>query len=210
MRRFLLTVLLLLLAVPAAAAPLSERDRADVARVEAYLNATRTMNGRFLQIGPDGAASEGRFWLSRPGRLRFEYDPPVPVLIVADGIFLIFHDKELGQTDRLPLGSSPIGILVRDEVTLSGGLTVDAVERQAGLLRVTVYDTLRPREGRITLTLSDTGATLALRQWHVIDAQGQATRVSLSDVAVNQPLSRQLFVFIDPTPEERARERDRR
>lgn len=210
MRRFLLTFLLLLLAVPAAAAPLSERDRADVVRVEAYLNATRTMNGRFLQIGPDGGASEGRFWLSRPGRLRFEYDPPVPVLIVADGIFLIFHDKELGQTDRLPLGSSPIGILVRDEVTLSGGLTVDAVERQAGLLRVSVYDTLRPREGRITLTLSDTGATLALRQWHVIDAQGQATTVSLSDVAVNQPLSRQLFVFIDPTSEERARERDRR
>ena len=207
MRRALIALLLLLAALPAAAASLSDKDRADVARVEAYLNSTKTMNGRFLQIAPDGSSSEGQFWLSRPGRLRFEYDPPVPVLVVADGTFLIFNDKDLGQVDRMPLGSSPIGILVRENVELSGGLTVEAVERQPGLLRVSVFDTLRPREGRIILTFTDTGSSLALRQWRVIDAQGQTTNVMISGVAVNEPLSRQLFVFIDPTPEERARDK---
>jgi outer membrane lipoprotein-sorting protein len=207
MRRTLIALLLFFAVLPAAAATLSDKDRADVARVEAYLNATKTMNGRFLQIAPDGSSSEGQFWLSRPGRLRFEYDPPVPVLVVADGTFLIFNDKELGQVDRIPLGSSPIGILVREKVELSGGLTVEGVERQPGLLRVSVYDTLRPREGRIILTFTDTGSALALRQWRVIDAQGQTTNVMISSVAVNEPLSRQLFVFIDPTPEERARDK---
>jgi outer membrane lipoprotein-sorting protein len=207
MKRILLSLFMLLCALPALSAPLSDADKKDVERVEAYLNSVKSMNGRFLQIGPDGLSTEGQFWLSRPGRLRFEYDPPSPILIVGDGLFLIFHDKELGQTDRLPIGSTPIGILVREKVELSGALTVEAVERQTGLLRVTAFDTARPREGKLIMTFAGQGGSLGLRQWRVIDAQGQATNVMLSAIEVNQDLPRRLFVFIDPTPEDRARER---
>lgn len=206
MKRLFACLLFIMAAFPAAAAPLTDRDKADIARVEAYMNGVRTMNGRFLQIAPDGQSTEGRFWLSRPGRLRFEYDAPVPVLVVGDGTFLIFHDRELNQTDRVPIGSTPIGVLVRDEVKLSGDLTVESVERQTGILRVTVFDTARPREGKLTMSFDD-GPQLALRQWRVLDARGQSTNVTLSAIEVNQPLAGRLFVFIDRTRDEVERER---
>ena len=203
MTRFLLLfaallALLLPMAAPARAATLTDQDRADVARIEAYLNGFHTMSGRFLQVGPDGLSSEGKVWLSRPGRMRFEYDPPVPILVVGDGTFVIFHDKELGQIDRIPLGATPLAFILRDEVKLSGGLSVDKVERQRGVLRVTLFDTARPKEGRLTLTFSD--GPLTLRQWQVIDAQGKATNITLNDVALNETLPGRLFVFIDPSP----------
>ncbi len=194
--------LLALAALPAAAADLSDQDKADVARVEAYLGGIKTLSGRFLQVGPDGAASEGKVWLRRPGRVRFEYDPPVPVLVVGDGTFLIFHDKELGQIDRIPLGATPLSYILREDVKLSGGLTVKNVERQTGVLRITVFDTAKPREGELTLTFSE--GPLQLRQWTVLDARGQATNITLHDVATNDELPGRLFVFIDPAPKDRA------
>ena len=197
-----LLTLLLPWAAPAHAATLTDQDRADVARIETYLNSFRTMSGRFLQVGADGLSSEGKVWLSRPGRMRFEYDPPVPILVVGDGTFVIFHDKELGQIDRIPLGATPLAFILRDEVKLSGSaadkVAVDKVERQRGLLRVTLLDTARPKEGRLTLTFSD--GPLTLRQWQVIDAQGKATNITLNDMALNETLPGRLFVFIDPTP----------
>jgi len=178
------------------AAPLTEQDKADVARVETYLNGFRTLSGRFLQVGPDGLSSEGKVWLSRPGRMRFEYDPPVPILVVGDGTFVIFHDKELGQVDRIPLGATPLAFILRDEVKLSGGLSVDSVERQRGVLRLTLFDTARPKEGKLILTFSD--GPLTLRQWQIVDAQGKTTNINLNDVALNETFPGRLFVFIDP------------
>lgn len=203
MKRFLLALVLALVAVPAAAQTLSERDRADVARIETYLNTITSLRGRFLQVAPDGAVSEGKVWLRRPGRLRFEYDPPVPVLVVADGLFVVMHDKELGQVNRIPLGTTPLSVLLRDEIKLAGGVTVKGVERQPGTLRVTVFDSDRPREGELTLVFSD--MPLALRQWVVTDARGLATSVSLANVEFNLPLEGRLFVFTDPAPDERPR-----
>lgn len=203
MKRFLLALVLALAAVPAAAQQLSDRDRADVARIEAYLNTITSLRGRFLQVAPDGAVSEGKVWLRRPGRLRFEYDPPVPVLVVADGLFVVMHDKELGQVNRIPLGTTPLSVLLRDEIKLAGGVAVKGVERQPGTLRVTVFDTDRPREGELTLVFSD--MPLALRQWVVTDARGLSTSVSLANVEFNLPLEGRLFVFTDPAPDERPR-----
>ena len=201
MKWFLAFLAVALAAVPAAAQQLTERDRADVTRIETYLNTITSLRGRFLQVAPDGAVSEGRVWLRRPGRLRFEYDPPVPVLVVADGLFVVMHDKELGQVNRIPLGTTPLSVLLRDEIKLAGGVTVKGVERQPGTLRVTVLDSDRPREGELTLVFSD--MPLVLRQWVVTDARGLATSVSLANVEFNLPLEGRLFVFTDPAPDER-------
>lgn len=203
MKRLAILLLLALTAVPASAQQLTERDRADIARIETYLNTIKSLRGRFLQVAPDGAVSEGKVWLRRPGRLRFEYDPPVPVLVVADGLFLVMHDRELGQVNRIPLGTTPLSVLLRDEIKLAGAVTVKSVERQPGTLRVTVFDTDRPREGELTLVFSD--LPLALRQWVVMDARGLATSVSLANVEFNLPLEGRLFVFTDPAPDERLR-----
>lgn len=196
--RKLLFVALLAVAAPAAAAALSEADRADVARAEAYLNDVKTISGKFVQVAPDGSLSEGRMWLSRPGRLRFEYAPPTPILVVADGIFVVYHDMELGQVDRVPIDATPLSVLLADKVKLSGDATVRAVRRGPGSLRIALYATKRPDEGEIVLVFADN--PLQLRQWQVVDARGGATTVSLSQLEFNQPLVNRLFFFNEPPP----------
>lgn len=178
---------------------LGDLNRADTARIENYLNGLRTLSGEFLQVGPDGSLSEGRIWLSRPGRLRFEYSPPTPILVVADGTSLIFQDRELGQIDRVPLGFAPLGVLTDDEVHLEDDLEVRSFERAGGplgLLRVTVVDPDRPKEGSVTLVFSQ--GPLTLRQWLVRDARGLMTTVTLRNVQTNQPVNPNLFVFQEP------------
>jgi len=175
---------------------LSDRDRADVARIEAHLNSVKTMTGRFLQVAADGTTSEGRFYLRRPRRFRFEYDPPSPVLLIGDGLWLVFHDRELDQVSRMPIGSSPLAVLVDRQISLGGRTGIKAVQRQTGLIRLTLYERDKPDHGELALVLSD--PPLALRQWAVTDAQGLVTRVSLFDTEINLPLKPDLFVFIEP------------
>ncbi|HZD25917.1 MAG TPA: outer membrane lipoprotein carrier protein LolA [Alphaproteobacteria bacterium] len=176
-----------------ARAALGPKDEAAVTRVQDYLNGIQTATARFEQIGPDGGLSRGRFYLKRPGRLRFEYEPPTPLLIVADGTWLIVYDKELKQVSRFPLFSTPLGVLVADRIDLGKGVKVTRVDRQAGILRLRVIDTDRPNEGWLGLAFSE--PPLQLRQWHVKDAQGGLTNVALADLQTNVSVDPALFVF---------------
>src|SRR5690242_12984618 len=103
---------------------LTPQDRTDIARIEAYLNGLKTVKARFLQVAPDGSTSEGIAWIERPGRMRFQYDPPSPLLLVAGHGLVVFHDRLLQQTTNIPLGSTPLGLLLRDNLRLSGDVTV--------------------------------------------------------------------------------------
>ncbi len=201
LRPLLLLIALALGTGPAAAAAaLSELDIADIARAEAYLNSIQTMKARFIQIGPQGGLSEGNFYLRRPGRLRFEYDPPIPVLVVADGTWVVFYDSEINQVTRLPLGSTPLAVLLRDEIRLRGSVTVTEVERATGTLRITVIDSEAPDQGTITLVFSD--RPLALRQWLIRDPQGLETSIAMSQTQYNMILKPELFVFFEPIDQE--------
>ena len=199
-RRALL--LLPLLVLPAAAraqvraAALSAQDRADVARVEAYLNAVRSLHARFLQVAPDGGTSRGQAWLVRPGRMRFQYDPPAPFLLVGGHGILVFHDSELKQTSNIPIGSTPLGLLLEDNLKLSGEITIVSFVRMPGQLQIGVVRTKSPQDGVLTLIFSDN--PLALRQWTVLDAQRHETRVTLSDVQLGGTYPASLFEFVDP------------
>ncbi|MFO0204490.1 MAG: LolA family protein, partial [Alphaproteobacteria bacterium] len=164
---------------PAAPAP-SDRDRADIGRIEAYLNALTTLRARFLQIAQNGAAAEGTAWIWRPGRMRFEYDPPEPLLLVADGGQFLMYDRELRAPTTLLVSRTPLGIILRREVRLSGDVTVAGMERTGGFLRVTVFRTSEPNEGRLTLVFNPD--PIELRQWAVTDAQRRETRVTLSRI----------------------------
>ncbi|CAA7617314.1 outer membrane lipoprotein carrier protein LolA [Magnetospirillum sp. UT-4] len=202
-RRLMLTAgLAALLAAPAWAAsprkaPLSAQDRADIARAEAYLNAITTLKARFVQFSPNGAQVEGTAYFSRPGKMRLQYDPPSPVLVVADGTFLIVHDSELGEPSYIPLNSTPAGILVRENVQLDGkDVTVTRIGRRPGVLEVSMVESDDPGQGEITLVFSD--RPFALRQWRVVDAQGQTTVVSLFDAQAGIALDKTLFEFKDP------------
>lgn len=178
-----------------AAAALGPADHKDLERIEDYLNGIRTLKSGFLQVSSDGGTARGTVWLARPGRLRFEYDPPVPVRIVADGVWLIYVDTELEQTSHIPLGSTPLGFLVAETVRLGGSVRVEGIERGSNVLRVIVSKADEPELGRVVMTFSD--KPLELRQWTVIDAKGVETRVSLLDPAEGVKVDPRLF-HVDP------------
>lgn len=186
----------LVLGATSQAAPLSLDNKEDVARVEAYLNNITTFKARFLQINAEGKIAEGDVFLRRPGRARFEYEPPAQILVVADGTWLIFHDKELEETTRLPLYSTPISVLLKEDVVLAGDVTVTSVEKEANTLRINIIDTEEPEEGGITLVFSD--KPLQLRKWLVTDAQGNSTSVTLSDMQRSIQIEPELFTLFDP------------
>lgn len=176
---------------------LSEADKAEVERVETYLNGITTLKARFLQVSPNGASVEGDAYLSRPGRLRLQYDPPSPLLVVADGTFLIIHDSQLGEPSWLPLNSTPAGVLVRPNVKLQGGdVAVTRVTRMPGVIRVSLVEADEPGAGEITLVFSD--RPFMLRQWQVRDTQNQITTVSLFEAQNGLTLDSKLFEFKDP------------
>jgi len=179
------------------AADLSAADEADVRRIEAYMNKLDTLSARFLQISSNGAQAEGDLFISRPGRMRIQYDPPFPVFIVADGTWLIYVDKELDQVSHVPLDQTPAGILLDERIRILGDrFTITNFEKSANVLRLSVYKTNDPGEGALTLIFSD--KPLALKKWTITDAQGILTSVSLLGSRYGLPLDGGLFKFDSP------------
>jgi outer membrane lipoprotein-sorting protein len=182
---------------PAAAPAPAGIDRAAVQRIEAYLNGLRTLKARFLQVAQNGASAEGTALISRPGRMRFDYNPPEPMLLVASGGQVMMYDRDLRQPSTVPASSTPLGLLLRPEIRLAGDITVTGTERSGGFLRIALHRTGAPQEGRLVLAFQE--QPMELRQWTVLDAQGRETRVTLYEVETGLRLDNRLFDFNDPT-----------
>jgi outer membrane lipoprotein-sorting protein len=182
-------------AVPPPAAALTAQDTADLRRISAYLTGIRTMAARFRQIASDGSAVTGSLWMARPGRMRFEYDPPSPILLIADQFYVYYVDKQLAQMSKVGLKSTPAWFLLRDPITFDD-LLVTRFERGANLLRVTVVSPAEPDNGSLTMVFSN--EPLALRQWTIVDRQRRATTVSIYDAQFGVALDPGLFVYRDP------------
>ncbi|HVZ06949.1 LolA family protein [Rhodopila sp.] len=194
----LLSPVLLAVSPPARAAleRLTPQQQADIARVEAYLNGIKTLQAHFFQVAGDGGTSQGTAWLERPGRMRFQYDPPAPYLLIASHGVLTFNDASLQQTSNIPLSRTPLGILLADKVTLTGAVTVTDIQRLPGQLQLTLVRTDSPGDGSLTLIFSD--QPLVLRQWVVIDAQRRETHVTLSDIRLGGSFDPALFEQLAP------------
>jgi outer membrane lipoprotein-sorting protein len=175
----------------AGAVALSARDHTDIERIEAYLNGLKTLKAHFIQAAQDGGLSEGTAWLQRPGRMRFQYSPPSPFLLIAAHGVLTFNDSALQQTSNISLGRTPLGILLADNMTLSGAVTVTGIERLPGQIQLTLVRTETPGDGSLTLIFADN--PLALRQWTVVDAQRRETHVTLYNVQLGGSFDQQLF-----------------
>ena len=177
------------------AAVLADGDAAVLHQAETYLNGLRSLKGRFLQIAQDGRSSTGTVWLERPGRMRFQYDPPSPLLLVAGHGLVVFHDSSVDQTTNIPMGQTPLGLLLRDTITLSGDVTVTGFARPPGLVQITVVKTASPGDGSLTLNLD--ASPMALVGWSVVDAQGRETRIRLTNVVPGGDFDGSLFSYID-------------
>jgi len=186
-----------LLAVVRPAWALSAQDNQDIARITAYLNGIKTLKARFIQIAPSGASSTGRLWMERPGRMRFEYDPPSPLLLVAGHGLVIYHNSDLDQTTNIPLDKTPLGILLQDNLTLSGDVTVLQVARDEGAIALVLERTKSPGDGTLSLLFADN--PLEFRGWLLHDAQGQETRIALDDLDFAATgFNDGMFTYVDP------------
>ena len=191
LRRTLLILALVLPLQAQAAFQPTPQDRTDLTRIEAYLNSLTSLKARFLQVAPDGGISGGQAWIARPGRLRFQYDPPAPFLLVAARGQLVFQDSSIKQQSQAPLSTTPLGMLLAQQVKLSGDITVTGMRRLPGEIDVSLVRTASPADGTLTLVFVDSPITL--RQWTVVDAQRKETRVTLFDTAVGGTFDAALF-----------------
>lgn len=183
---------------------LSGAARAEaIARANASLNGFRRLQGRFVQTAPGGARSTGAFYIERPGRLRFEYDPPSRLLIVSDGSVVAMRDPELRTTERTPLRSTPLNIILGANIDLERNARVLRVSRSGPWLMVTARDRGGQTDGQITLQFH--GANAELRSWDVIDATGARTRIALSNVSEPASFDRSLFRLDDMLSNRRRR-----
>jgi len=178
---------------PAAAAPAAvpQQSTETLARLEAYLNQVTTLHARFVQVSSNGAFAEGDLYLDRPGRLRFEYDPPHPALLIANGVTLLYYDRDLEQATFLPLWETPLWFLIRERVDLTDGLEVVDITQGAAVIKVTLRSTDDGGEGEVTLVFAD--RPISLHSWEIHDAQGIVTQVALVNPEFGVSIDRELF-----------------
>lgn len=186
-------------AAGAPALELTQENQADIARIEDYLNGITTLRAKFQQYSDNGGVVFGDLYVRRPGRMRVEYAPPVPVVLIADGILVSYYDSELDQLSQLPISSTPAWFLLRENISLSNGVTVTAIDKKPGALRLTMYQTKEPDAGSVELIFAD--QPLELRQWKITDAAGKQARIGLFDVRIGGTLPNELFA----TPRTRRR-----
>lgn len=175
-------------------ATLTPQDAIALQRIAVYLNNIKTMTARFQQVAKNGPSS-GHMWVARPGRMRFEYDPPNPLALLADTFYLYYWDKQLGQISKVGLKSTPAWFLLRDPINFSD-VIVTGVVRGPNTIRVSVVESAQPDAGQLTMDFIEN--PLALRQWTVVDQQGRMTTVSLSELQFGMVLDPKLFQYQDP------------
>jgi len=175
---------------------LSNDDKDVLQRIEAYLSGIQTISSEFIQFAPNGDTSTGKFFLKRPGKLRMEYNPPTPVLMVTSGSDIVYYDRELDQISRIGLDSTLVGFLARDQVKFDDSVTITDMERSHKAIRISLIQSKKPKDGMLTMEFSDD--PLIFHNMNVTDSSGQVTTVSLNNARFNLPLPVELFIFKDP------------
>lgn len=164
-------------------------------RIESYLNGIKTMRSRFIQINPDGSAWNGDLYVRRPGKFRFEYDPPVPHLLIANGSWFFHVDRALKETNVIPLVKTPAQFLVKENISLKDDFTIKTFKQQPGIVEVAMVTRDNPDLGEVTLTFSD--KPLELRKWTVRDLQDNVTQITLQNTRYGVNINTSLFDYVE-------------
>jgi len=186
-------------ALPASAqSNLSAEDRATLAQAQGYLQALTSAQGQFVETGAGGQRRTGRFYLQRPGKMRFEYTDPAGLLVVSDGYNVKRYDPRLNVFRQVPLGATPLSTFLARNVRFDQGVRVDRVTRmQSGAFAITARDAAKPNEGSVILAFA--GNPMRLQEWTITDAQGSRTRTQLTSLSPASGLAASLFQLRDPT-----------
>ncbi len=165
-------------AVKPGATAFNDNQRALVDRVSAYLSNIRTLVGDFVQVGPDGSKTQGQLYLQKPGRVRFEYDDPSPIQLIADGSSVVVRDRKLATQDLYPLSQTPLRFLLADRVDLLRDTNVVGVFSD-DVFSTVVIEERQTLGGTHRVMLMFGAKDLTLRQWTVTDPQGYDTTVAV-------------------------------
>ncbi len=185
-------------ALPAhAQSGLSADDRAVLAQAQSYLQNLSSAQGTFVETS-GAQRREGRFYLQRPGKMRFEYTSPAGLLVVSDGSNVKRYDPRVNTFRQVPLGQTPLSTFLARTVRLDQGVRIDRVTRMdSGAFAITARDERRPNDGSVVLAFA--GNPLRLQEWTIRDAQGGATRTQLTTLRPAPGLAASLFQLRDPT-----------
>ena len=159
----------------------SPAQRAQVDKVSTYLSSMHQLAGNFVQVGPDGSRVKGAFYMQKPGRVRFEYDPPSPIEIIADGQSVVVRDRKLATQDLYPLSQTPLRFLLSDRIDLLRDTNVVAV-RTDDLYVTVVIEERQALIGTSRLMMMLGAKDYQLKQWTVTDPQGYDTTVAVSNL----------------------------
>ena len=173
----------------------SSGDQADISAAERFFNGLDTYRAQFLQTSPEGSHSKGWLWLQRPHYLRVEYAPPTNLLLVANGTFLIFMDRDINQVSKYSYESGPFRFLLKDKVNLTKDMVVHAIDRNTNLLRLTLVDEDDVEAGSVTISFAE--EPMSLVGWTVTDSKGLTTEVTLHDPSFGMKLPKKLFRFTE-------------
>ena len=174
-----------LLGKPGSTTALNPQQRAIIDRVNTYLSSMQTLEGKFVQIGPDGGRTTGMFYLAKPGRVRFEYDSPSPIELIADGQSVVVRDRSLATQDVYPLSQTPLRFLLADHVDLMKDTNLVAVYADDVFITVVVEEK-NTLVGTSRLMIMFDAKDMQLKQWTVTDPQGYDTTVAIYNLDANK------------------------
>ncbi len=181
-----------LLGAPGSTVALNPKQRAIIDRIDNYLSATQILSGKFVQVGPDGRRSQGEFFIQKPGRVRFDYDPPSPISIVADGQTVVVRDTRLATQDIYPLSQTPLRFLLADHVDLMKDTNLVAVYADDVFITVVVEEK-NGIVGTSRLMIMFSAKDMQLKQWTVTDPQGYDTTVAVYNLDTTKKPSPDMF-----------------
>jgi len=177
---------------PRAARGVDANSREIAQQVNAYFNGIRFMQGDFVQIGPDGRRTTGKLYLDKPGKIRFQYNAPSPVEIIADGQSVAVRDRRLNTQDIYPLSQTPLRFLLSDRVDILRDANVTSVTRDPDYV-IVMLEERQALGGTNRLMVLFNASDLTLRQWTVYDAQGYETSVALHNLDPRARPDQRLF-----------------
>jgi outer membrane lipoprotein-sorting protein len=167
-------------------------QKAQAAKVSAYLSSLQTLVGNFVQVGPDGSKTKGDFYIQKPGKVRFEYDPPTPIDIIADGSSLAVRDRKLATQDIYPLSQTPLRYLLSDRIDLLKDTNVVSVTADDLYVSVTIEEK-QALIGTSRLMLMLGAKDGQLKQWTVTDPQGYDTTIAVYNLDTTKKIDPSLF-----------------
>jgi outer membrane lipoprotein-sorting protein len=167
-------------------------QKAQAARVSSYLSSLQTLVGNFVQVGPDGSKTKGDFYIQKPGKVRFEYEAPSPIAIIADGSSVAVRDRKLATQDIYPLSQTPLRYLLSDRIDLLKDTNVVSVTADDVFVSVTIEEK-QALIGTSRLMLMVGAKDGQLKQWTVTDPQGYDTTVAVYNLDSSKKVDPGLF-----------------